>query len=693
MKRLSKRMAILLVATSFSTVVGGGLINSNPVSAQELESIQKEAGDAFAEITAKDNPIALIKSTYSVKERTNTAAAVVKSLPVGYQVQIQSVIFMGDEVWYKVIFAVDDVEYTGYIANEDVITSDDEFLNWKNTYSIDTFGNDTSAKQPLPERRSTSTYDENTINNVGTSSQTNVSLFPESYRSLISNLTKAHPNWTFIPFETGLNWDTVIANEMEPTRNLVPINSSDAYKSKDPRFYNAATNTWYPQDSGNWVQSSASAVNYYMDPRNFLNEESIFQYELLTYSTDYTVAGVEAILSGTFMSHKVLEDQSAGSKTYAEVFMELGQKLKVSPYFLASRVRQEQGGDGSPLSSGTYSGYTGYYNYFNIGATGNNLTEVIVSGLIEAKNAGWSTRLLALTGGATKTAEKYIRRGQDTLYLQKFDVDGSYDGRYWHQYMQNLMAADSEGKSVRKAYNALGVLNDSFVFKIPVYNNMPAKTDIGTISNETPVATEPESEPVTVPTITKLGIPTIISGQSLAYVKANIKWENNSGADGTGYQIYRRIGTGKYKLIKTISSAATKTYSDTSVLPNRTYYYKIRTYKKENGTTNYSAFSKVTTISTAIKAPKLSAINKVGKQALALKWSKTSNVNGYVIYRKTSNGSYKKIKTILGAGRLFHTDNLVKTKQTNYYKIRAFKIVKGKYYYSPYSAQKKGKIG
>ena len=49
--------------------------------------------------------------------------------------------------------------------------------------------------------------------------------------------------------------------------------------------------------------------------------------------------------------------------SYVDTFMEAGQIAGVSPYFLASRVRQEVGG-GSSAVDGSY----GYYNFFNIGA-------------------------------------------------------------------------------------------------------------------------------------------------------------------------------------------------------------------------------------------------------------------------------------------------------------------------------------
>ncbi|MBQ7775440.1 MAG: hypothetical protein IJ379_05910, partial [Lachnospiraceae bacterium] len=142
---------------------------------------------------------------------------------------------------------------------------------------------------------------------------------------------------------------------------------------------------------------------------------------------------------------------------------------------LASRVYQEQGKGTSPLISGTYPGYEGYYNYFNIGASGKTDKEVIENGLAYAKNATppWDTPYHALHFGSKVIGSNYITKGQDTLYLQKFDVDSSNNGLYWHQYMQNICAPTSEAVSIRKLYEETGSLDNMFVFKIPVYNNMP----------------------------------------------------------------------------------------------------------------------------------------------------------------------------------------------------------------------------
>ena len=124
--------------------------------------------------------------------------------------------------------------------------------------------------------------------------------FPDSYKPYLEELAKKHPNWTFVALYTNLDWEYVIENETEFGKNLVPINYSDSWKNTTPGQYNVEI------DSG-WVDSSVQAVEYCMDPRNFLNEVRIFQFETLSYdSNTNNLNSIEKILYGTeFYEQKV----------------------------------------------------------------------------------------------------------------------------------------------------------------------------------------------------------------------------------------------------------------------------------------------------------------------------------------------------------------------------------------------------
>ena len=95
--------------------------------------------------------------------------------------------------------------------------------------------------------------------------------------------------------------------------------------------------------------------------------------------------------------------------------------------------------------------------------------------LAYAKKEGWDTMQKGLEGGIKILKSNYIDKKQNTLYLNKFNVNPvSSSALYGHQYMQNLSAAYSEARTLRSAYANTGTLKNSIKFVIPVYENMPS---------------------------------------------------------------------------------------------------------------------------------------------------------------------------------------------------------------------------
>ena len=313
--------------------------------------------------------------------------------------------------------------------------------------------------------------------------------FPDSYKPYLEELSKNHPNWEFIPLYTNLDWNYVISEENKFGKNLVPINYSDNWKNKTPGQYNVEI------DAG-WVDSSKEAVMYLMDPRNFLNEVRIFQFEELSYnSSTNNIEGIEKILYGTeFYNKKVSYLNSSGesiltSSKYSDLILKASKTSYVSSYHIASRIKQEVGPFLSHKSiSGDVPGYKGLYNFYNIGATSSSEPlGAIKNGLRYARDGNgasestkkkylipWNTKEKSITGGAIFIGSSYINKGQNTIYLQKFDVyDKTGDGLFWHQYMTNVLAPYSESKSIYNGYSKMGMLDNSLSFIIPIYNNMP----------------------------------------------------------------------------------------------------------------------------------------------------------------------------------------------------------------------------
>lgn len=319
-----------------------------------------------------------------------------------------------------------------------------------------------------------STYIKVNYNNTGDNTDFVTAMknagFPDSYIPNLTALHNKYPSWTFEAVKMGLDWNTVIENESINGLNLVSKSADNSKKSTAAGAYNWSTNTWVEYEPG-WVSASSSYIAYLMDPRNFLDETNIFQFQSLAYSPNETLGGVQSIIKGTFMEGTKSYSNNGEKINYADTFMDVAKSSGVSAYHIASRIKQEQGINGtSPLISGTYSGYEGYYNFFNFSATGSTKALIYKNGLSFAKKQGWNTRVKSISGGSVKVGSNYINKGQNTLYFEKFNVVNT-SSLYFHQYMGNVTAAMTEGRNLAKGYSDK---NQAFVFKIPVYNNMPS---------------------------------------------------------------------------------------------------------------------------------------------------------------------------------------------------------------------------
>lgn len=84
--------------------------------------------------------------------------------------------------------------------------------------------------------------------------------------------------------------------------------------------------------------------------------------------------------------------------------------------------------------------------------------------------------------------------------------------------------------------------------------------------------------------------------------KVILTWTKSGSSNG--YEIYRSTSKKKgYKLIKTIAKGSRLTYTDNNSLKNgKTYYYKIRAYRKVNGKKVYGNYSKVLKVKVSKKS-------------------------------------------------------------------------------------------
>ena len=276
------------------------------------------------------------------------------------------------------------------------------------------------------------------------------------FKEKLDTLKANHPNWNFIIMETGLDFEQVIkaqyTGHLGTPKNLIQGKSGEWICSIcGDRVY----------DTGNWKCASEQAIRYYMDTRNWLVDSPyLFQFLATDYleTTDDKVYGS---LNGTFLY----------SRENASIINRVCREKNANPYYIIARLLQEQGNAGGATSKMVDTDGTVYYNLFNIGASGNSQQEVYNNALARAKREGWTSIEKCLSDGITFLFSAYINNKQNSIYLNKFDVE-SYGGLYIRQYMQNIEAPKSEGTSMYNKMKSAGLLNENLTFIIPVYENM-----------------------------------------------------------------------------------------------------------------------------------------------------------------------------------------------------------------------------
>ena len=391
--------------------------------------------------------------------------------------------------------------------------------------------------------------------------------FPESYWERLALLKSIHPNWKFTGYKTNLNWNDVISNESEVGMSYIQ-NTNPLYLSLEESSYNPSNNMYNQMEPGGWYAANKQTVAYYMDPRNFLNEMNIFMFENLGYNEAYQT---KEVIDNIFAGTELLD--------YSDYFMQAAtyKGNNISPISLAARARQEVISNGKLTNSangqGTIAGNV-YYNFYNIGAF-SSCTDPIACALDFAKGYDenyttyerpWTTPEKAILNGAQYLADGYINAGQNTFYLQKFNV--TPNNTYSHQYMTNIEAPISESKSSYKAYKNIGKLDSTIEFLIPIYNDMPSQISTLPISVDKNTIDDLKNNTTITEVITKSGFTDngqYITNISIGYTAAHmINAIKSSGGevsittDGKPISGQEKLGTGD--IINITVNGETKSY-------------------------------------------------------------------------------------------------------------------------------------
>lgn len=284
-------------------------------------------------------------------------------------------------------------------------------------------------------------------------------LYP-GYKQLIKNLQSKHSNYTFLLYYTGIDWNEVLVSEYQG-HGYSPKNLFQMGNNYNGMWLCPLCGT-KKYDNGSWCCASLESLSYMMDPRNSINENDVFQFKDLEGS-DVSYNDIARVVSkyGSFINN-----QEA-----IQAIVDASRQYNINGYFLVAKIINEHGTNGSVLSNGNgYNGqYAGCYNYFNIGSYGSGKDAVIRNGLAYAQSHGWTSRRASILGGTAEVRDSYMNKySQNTFYYQKFNVSGR-STMASHQYQQNIMAAQSQGSSLKSYYTS----NVNHVFIIPLYKNMP----------------------------------------------------------------------------------------------------------------------------------------------------------------------------------------------------------------------------
>jgi N-acetylmuramoyl-L-alanine amidase/fibronectin type 3 domain-containing protein len=216
--------------------------------------------------------------------------------------------------------------------------------------------------------------------------------------------------------------------------------------------------------------------------------------------------------------------------------------------------------------------------------------------------------------------------------------------------------------------------NKSYFYKVRAYNTSESETAYAPFS-------------------------TVVAGKALARVvfktvaaedgKIRLSWEQSN--DAVGYQLQRSTSaTAGFTKIASIKPKTKVSYIDVNVMPQTTYYYRLRVFNGSNRIYGYSSFSDVA----ATVVPPETKLTKVQSNAggiLTLTWQSVAQASGYIIYRSTSkNGTYKRLKTV-NAQTLSYDDGTITIEKQYYYKIKTRNRVNGVLGTSKFSVAKAGK--
>ena len=524
--------------------------------------------------------------------------------------------------------------------------------------------------------------------------------FPESYIPSLLALHEKYPKWNFEALKVGENFSTSVSKERQNGGHAQQ--RIQQYSGNDGKGYYCTCSSCYVNgkyvvcESPNWVAASQSAVEYYLDPRNFLNEEYIFQFESTEYNANHTLEGVEYILKGTWLYNTNITYKDASGKEityknssgnavkYSTAIMEAAKYSNMSSYYLASKIKQEVGGvprDQVGGASGTNATYPGIYNFYNIGANSGALDGLKWAATVPDRwvtnetcrlRQGPSTSTAELVMLPVNTQVTYIATTAKQADGYKWiNVSVTYSGKAYTGYIrEDLLTHYTTDEYNRpwtdpylSIYNGAKWIANNFDTQFTGYlqkfnvnpasgSSMHAHEYMTNVRGAADEASHTYaayknlnllSDSMTfvipvfenMPTGSDLETPGGITVSNTA-TGVNISW--NSVPMAEKFRVYYKTGSGSWTKIADTSSTS---YTWTGAASGTTYTFTVRCVSND-GKSFTSGYDSTGKSIKYIAAPAISSLES-NTSGVKITWGKVNGAELYRVYYKNNSGGWTKI--------------------------------------------------
>ena len=264
-------------------------------------------------------------------------------------------------------------------------------------------------------------------------------------------------------------------------------------------------------------------------------------------------------------------------------------------------------------------------------------------------------RNISFSVGVVRGSTEYISNSSFVYIIKKptvtatVDTDGlhiRWDGSYGENYtVYRKNSADGEWRALKDV-------------KVLHYDDASAehgKTYYYTVATKEGVKDE---KGIKVTFIIK---PLKIRDVSLGKKTVTLKWRKSSVADY--YIVYKKVN-GKWKEVYTTKTAKTVKYTDKNVKAGKKYSYRICAVK--DGVKGEYTTTSVVFISAPSKLKATAVSNGV-----KLTFNEVKDAKKYVVYRKSGNGKYERIKTLKKSATSYTDKNVKKGVKYTYY-VKAY---------------------